>query len=82
MVQILEKGYTPSEALRPKLLEIHEILSKHSASIVATHISGEKNSVADLLSRANIGDAWQLKRSIFDAIQSSTTPCTIDRFAC
>ena len=65
MVQILKKGYTPDAALRPKLLQMYEILSKHQASIVATHIAGKTNNVADYLSRIDIGDAWQLKPTLF-----------------
>ena len=36
-----------------------------NASMIATHIAGESNIVADRLSRMHIGDAWMLRPEIF-----------------
>ena len=52
-------------ALREKLRMLHKILFEENASIIATHIRGECNLVADALSRVHVGDAWMLKPSVF-----------------
>ena len=60
VVAILNKNFSGNALLRAKLLQLYDILSKYNASIVATHIEGEKNVIADEISRTNIGDSWKL----------------------
>lgn len=69
VVQILKKGFSPNAALRNKYVILQTILQDNCCSIDAHHISGERNTVADALSRTNLGDNYKLCPAIFDAIQ-------------
>ena len=58
VMHVINKRFSPNETLRKKLLELHEVLAQHKCTLVATHIAGEHNTVADALSRVNLGDSY------------------------
>jgi hypothetical protein len=50
-------------------MRLQELLTQYNSTIIAQHIPGSQNVVADTLSRVNIGDNWQLNRTVFQQIQ-------------
>ena len=67
--------------MRDRVISLQHTLSDLGSSLVAEHVSGERNVVADHLSRVDVGDAFQLNQFVFADLQRTIGPCTIDRFA-
>ena len=64
-----------------RVISLQHTLSDLGSSLVAEHVSGERNVVADHLSRVDVGDAFQLNQFVFADLQCTIGPCTINCFA-
>ena len=67
--------------MRDRVISLQHTLSDLGSSLVAEHVSGERNVVADHLSRVDVGDAFQLNQFVFADLQCTIGPCTINCFA-
>ena len=67
--------------MRDGVISLQHTLSDLGSSLVAEHVSGERNVVADHLSCVDVGDAFQLNQFVFADLQRTIGPCTIDHFA-
>ena len=73
---------TKSKAMRAELIQLHEWLMHNNVSLVAVHIPGILNTVADGLSRLLDYEDWQLQPRVFEFIQQwAGMTFTCDRFA-
>lgn len=74
--------YSRNTNVRDKLLALQAVLQQQQCTMFAQHIPGVQNTVADDLSRTNLGDSYRLHRATFKMLQLISAPSTVDRFAC
>jgi hypothetical protein len=56
VVQSIANNYSKSSVIRDKLSKLHSILHELDSSLVAQHLPGAKNALADNLSRVTLDD--------------------------
>ena len=63
------------------LMQIRSLEAANNMKIIATHIPGKLNRVADTLSRVILQDNLRVNPYYLDIVGRAFTPITIDRFA-
>ena len=81
VVTCYNKGFSPKANIRHWLKAINRLLQAKNASLVIQWIPTKQNVPADRLSRANLGDDFQLNPNIFQTIVDCVGGLDIDRFA-
>ena len=82
---ITKQGGTKSSEMTSLTRELLALTQKFDITLLANHLAGEKNAVADLLSRKGqvIKNEWRLDETTFNLIQRESPfgPATLDLFA-
>src|SRR5579871_98106 len=79
---INHQGGTSSEQLNNLAMQIWELCLQYKIHLVAAHIPGVENKIADGLSRSYADrNDWMLNLQVFQALQQWRGPFTIDLFA-
>lgn len=81
VVSAIRNNYSSNANMRFKLTQLFGALQARSCSIIASHIPGTTNTVADTLSRVSLEDSYRFRREILHIIEMAFEPITIDRFA-
>lgn len=82
VVYAIRNNFSGSPAVRERIRKLHERLLECDCSLVAHYIPGPKNTVADRLSRIDVGDRYKFNPDVFQYIENmSSLAFTIDRFA-
>lgn len=80
-VACINNLYTPSQELGQLMTDIWIMAHKLGVTLVAKHLAGRLNVLADHLSRVNSPYEWALDRKMFLYLDILFGPHTVDRFA-